>query len=383
MNLNRNNYEELFLLYVDGELNPSQMQLVEEFVQANPDLKEELDMLKDAVLSIDNEIVFADKNLLFKSSGVGSINTTNYQENFLLYVDNELDKEATASVETFVLKNPSLQDEFTLLKQTKLEVEHIACPNKESLYKKEERPVVFMWMKRLSVAAAILFLAVMAWMLVPNNKIAVGTGEVAVNDKGNKPVENTQTVTSTPNKTSSSGTKTNEVEVKQQPSIDTKTAVTVTVPKDNKKTVEKMSVGIKTPVSQQLPSKVEQNRDIAIAPLQQSTPKPQEQKFTPTPKEQQVVQVNNSNPKNDNAKTTVITAVNNNNVTALVQPAVYRELNTDEEQEGKTVYIGSMEIKKDKINSLFKKAKKLFGKKQNDDGPAKENGISSSTRTLR
>jgi transcription elongation GreA/GreB family factor len=93
--------------------------------------------------------------------------------------------------------------------------------------------------------------------------------------------------------------------------------------------------------------------------------------------------VNNSNPKNDNAKTTVITAVNNNNVTALVQPAVYRELNTDEEQEGKTVYIGSMEIKKDKINSLFKKAKKLFGKKQNDDGPAKENGISSSTRTLR
>jgi hypothetical protein len=255
MNLNRNNYEELFLLYVDGELTPTQMQLVEEFVQANPDLKEELDMLKDAVLSIDNEIVFADKNLLFKSSGVGSINTTNYQENFLLYVDNELDKEATASVETFVLKNPSLQDEFTLLKQTKLEVEHIACPNKESLYKKEERPVVFMWMKRLSVAAAILFLAVMAWMLVPNNKIAVGTGEVAVNDKGNKPVENTQTVTSTPNKTSSSGTKTNEVEVKQQPSIDTKTAVTVTVPKDNKKTVEKMSVGIKTCNNQPLSHK--------------------------------------------------------------------------------------------------------------------------------
>jgi transcription elongation GreA/GreB family factor len=379
MNLNRNNYEEFFLLYVDGELNPTQMQLVEEFVQANPDLQEELDMLRDAVLSIDNDIVFADKNLLYKSSGVGSININNYQENFLLYVDNELNKEAKESVETFVLKNPALQDEFTLLKQTKLQVEHVACPNKESLYKKEERPVVFMWMKRLSVAAAILFLAVMAWMLVPNKMPKAG--EVVVNEKGDKPGKNAPLVTSTPSNSSNTGTKDNETKVEQQPLIDTKTATAIAGNKDNKKTVDKVGVGIKTPTPQHPQNKIEQNKDIALAPQQQSNaPRTQEQKFIPIPKEQQVVQVNNNiRPE----KAAIVPAINNNNVTALAQPAVYRELNTDDEQEAKTVYIGSLEIKKDKINNLFKKAKKFFGKKQNDDVPTKEETRSSSTRTLR
>ena len=384
MNLNRNNYEEFFLLYVDGELNPAQMQLVEEFVQANPDLQEELDMLKDAVLSIDNDIVFADKNLLFKSSAVGSINTSNYQENFLLYVDNELNNEAKESVETFVLKNPALQDEFTLLKSTKLEVEHIACPDKESLYKKEERPVVFMWVKRLSVAAAILLLAVMAWMLVPSNKTVVDNGGLASNDKGTtNQQKSAPTVTSTPNNTSTTGTKQDEEKVEQQPIVDTKTAVAVTSLKDNKKAVEKNIINIKSPAPQQRPNKAETQNNIAYT-QQPSVPK-QEQQYTTIPKEQQVVAVNNANPKNENnSKATVIPAVNTNNVTAFAQPAVYRELNTDDEQEAKTVYIGSMEIKKDKLNGLFKKAKKLFAKKQNDDAPTtKETYNSSPTRTLR
>ena len=40
MNLTRNNYEEYFLLYVDGELNPAQKEMVEAFVQANADLQQ-------------------------------------------------------------------------------------------------------------------------------------------------------------------------------------------------------------------------------------------------------------------------------------------------------------------------------------------------------
>ena len=45
MNIDRNNYEEFFLLYVDGELDATQQLAVENFVQQNPDLAVELKMI--------------------------------------------------------------------------------------------------------------------------------------------------------------------------------------------------------------------------------------------------------------------------------------------------------------------------------------------------
>ena len=50
MNITRNNYEEYFLLYADGELNATDKQAVENFLTIHPDLAEELDMLMEAVL---------------------------------------------------------------------------------------------------------------------------------------------------------------------------------------------------------------------------------------------------------------------------------------------------------------------------------------------
>ena len=43
--LDRLNYQEAFLLYVDGELSAVQMDAVEAFVALHPDLQEELDAL--------------------------------------------------------------------------------------------------------------------------------------------------------------------------------------------------------------------------------------------------------------------------------------------------------------------------------------------------
>ena len=74
--INRNNYEEFFLLYTDDELNAAEKRAVEEFVEQHPDLKIELEMLQQSILPAE-PLVFHEKELLLKNSSL------NYQRNQL------------------------------------------------------------------------------------------------------------------------------------------------------------------------------------------------------------------------------------------------------------------------------------------------------------
>jgi hypothetical protein len=66
------------------------------------------------------------------------INTTNYEEYFLLYIDNELSAEQKTAVENFIEENPGYQKEFELLKQAVLAPEPIEFEDKILLYRLEE-----------------------------------------------------------------------------------------------------------------------------------------------------------------------------------------------------------------------------------------------------
>jgi hypothetical protein len=65
MEINRNNYETFFLLYLDRELNPSEMSDVEKFVVENVDLQKEFSLLRQTIL-VPAPIVFDQKELLFR-----------------------------------------------------------------------------------------------------------------------------------------------------------------------------------------------------------------------------------------------------------------------------------------------------------------------------
>ena len=65
MEINRNNYETFFLLYLDRELNPSEMSEVEKFVNENADLQKEFSLLSQTIL-IPAQTVFDQKELLFR-----------------------------------------------------------------------------------------------------------------------------------------------------------------------------------------------------------------------------------------------------------------------------------------------------------------------------
>src|SRR5689334_1284122 len=164
--INRNNYEEFFLMYVDDELTAQQRAEVEMFVRQNADLRNEFEMLQQTKLEADEEIEFAHKTELLKIKE--SIGLDNYEEYFLLYIDNELNEDSREAVEKFVLQHPQLQDQFTLLKQTVLPQEKVVFHDKKSLYKKEERRVVYLNWTRISVAAALMGITALIWWIAPH-----------------------------------------------------------------------------------------------------------------------------------------------------------------------------------------------------------------------
>jgi len=167
MSINRNNYEEFFMLYADNELPAAQRKQVEEFVAGNPDLKQELELFQQFKLSPDTRVVFENKASLLKQEGLAGIAMDNYESYFVLYADNELSNNEKAEVADFVYRHPSLQDEFELLQQVRLTADnHIVFKNKEALYRheKDEKVIPVRWWRIAIAAAALLFVSGMLWI---------------------------------------------------------------------------------------------------------------------------------------------------------------------------------------------------------------------------
>ncbi|MEO8171886.1 MAG: hypothetical protein ABI581_02340 [Sediminibacterium sp.] len=342
------NYEEFFLLYVDNELSAAEKHAVEQFAQANPDLAIELDMLQQMRLPA-AEILFNEKTSLYRNEADG-ISLANHEEQFLLYVDNELNTSEKEKVETFVLQHPALQDAFTLLKQTRLEPEQIVFADKQLLYRdeKKERPVFYMSWQRLAVAAAFIGLVVLVWNVVPADKTRQQntTGSVSVQTK--PPGEQKDIVT--PGNTVAN----NPQQVNNIASVNT----TVINPKTTAgTTVDKNIVIVTEPLANNdLPVK---SADILKQDIIEAA---QHNGFQTTAATTNAVSGDNAIADHADIKTSMApdgsnTAGNNN----IIQPAVYKELDTEDEK--KSLLLGSLEINKDKLRGFFRKAGSLFRSK--------------------
>lgn len=155
--INRENYEEFFLSYVDNELPAEARAAVERFVAQHPDLQEELEALLQCRIEPEPDAVFPGKGGLLQ-----------YEESFLLYVDGELDEAGKQRVEELVHTYPSKGVELSRLLMT---VNHpdpaIVFPDKERLYRHERRIV---WMPWLQAGVAAAVLALVALLLLPHGR---------------------------------------------------------------------------------------------------------------------------------------------------------------------------------------------------------------------
>jgi len=165
MNINRNNYEEYFLLYADNELTPTEKKVVEIFLQENVDLKEEFLMIQMTVNSPEKEMKLSDKSFLLKKEPA-FISENNYEEIFVLYYDNELSEEQKKQTEKFVTETPKFESEFELIGKAKLESDNsVVYPNKKELYRKEKSGKVIPLVLWRSLAAAV-FVGFGLWITV-------------------------------------------------------------------------------------------------------------------------------------------------------------------------------------------------------------------------
>jgi hypothetical protein len=343
MNINRNNYEEIFMLYVDGELSSSQRQSVDLFVAENPDLFSELQMLMQTKLE-DEPVVFVNKNLLFKSAA-WELNLQNYEEYFLCYVDDELTEDQKNKVETFVLQHPELQTAFTLLKQTKLTPENIVFTDKASLYRKERKPFIYLSFTRIAVAAAVIGFIFLVWTIKPFNTTTAN--ELAVNKLPAAPK--------------------NDISDKQSQPDDIPAAKDVSIRQKNKEPM------IDASSNNLLTTEMAVAKNDAM-PVTATKALRQENIIV---QENQVAAPEVGNTQTLNSTTSLVDADNKN----VYQQTVYKELDTQEDDRNNKVYIGNMEVNKDKLLGLLKRAKTVLSKSKDDDSKVSIAGFGISSKS--
>lgn len=192
MNINRDNYETIFLLYIDHELSVAERKAVEEFVAQHPDLYEELMQLQDVVLNPEEPAIFADKESLLRTSLVDDT----IEENMLMLLDDELEPSEAKAVNNMIASNPKLQEDWAVLQRTKLEAdEKIIFAEKHLLYRREKDNVIAGRFVRWAVAAMLIGAGFFTAMTFINKKntdkpdVALTTPE----NKENQLATNSQT----------------------------------------------------------------------------------------------------------------------------------------------------------------------------------------------
>jgi hypothetical protein len=365
MNINRNNYENFFLLYADGELRADERKTVEDFVNENEDLRIELNMLQATVLPCE-EISFADKSFLYKEI----IFDSKLQEQLLLKLDGELTEKELANVNAQISATIDVQKEYESLLRTKLDAtEKIIFEEKHVLYKRERDNVVLFRFARWAAAAVLIGFGLFFGMKFFGGQKSSTNTEIANNKKAEN---NTSNNNSTIEPIDNNNTKKENIAVANDENIEKKeninnTSIKITnenkvgnavaVEKkennENKNSVTQKSIqvqqekNITNPTEEQI---VLIKKDIKIEPVQKyiSTEIPKEQIAAITEKEKikQPTVVEDILPLEDTYAKTVA-------------------FSNTEKDENKILYMDEDNVKRSKAGGFFRKIKRFVTRTAN------------------
>jgi len=160
MDITRENYESWFVDYLEGNLDENVVDRFIEFLQENPDLKEELKLF-ESVTAVSEELSFHSKSKLYKSKYDLE---DEFNEAAIAEIEGDLNVEEKASFEKYLAIHPEKQSDRELFEKTILIADkNIRFSNKEGLYKKSGRKVFLLWSGRV---AAVLILALAIFSLI-------------------------------------------------------------------------------------------------------------------------------------------------------------------------------------------------------------------------
>lgn len=363
MPINRHNYEEFLLMYVDNELNLHQRMELELFIEQNPDLAAELTALQEAVLMPEPQVTFTGKESLFKQEN-GQVTPENCEEQFLLYIDNELDIAGKAQVESFLLQHPQQQAQFNLLQQTVLVPEPVVFANKQVLYRKEKerRVIPFAW-TRLAVAAALLGVTATAgWWFFYGDQSESGKPGIAVTTPTTVPSEKTagtnkQPATTVPDAGTQQPTEGPQAHSGTEQLINPAQQPVIARAKRSAQQAQ-TNTGNSTATALPAPSNtgnqaaLAENMNIAKLPATVTIPATQSQTVQAAP---HLPDQNLVTPAVQRQQAAAVPEKQQDTYKTIA----YKELDTSEEDQ--SIYVGALELNRNKVKGIFKKAGRLLG----------------------
>lgn len=174
MKITRDNYESYFLDYLEGNLDENLVDEFLEFLQQNPDLKEELSFMNTAPLEPDATF-FNNKEKLYKEKFDSE---KEFNRAAIALVEGDLSDTEKEEFDAYLLKHPEKQEEVQLFQQTKLQPDKtVVFAYKNKLYRRTPGRTIFMWSSRVAavlvVALAIFALFNQTDFNIPEKRVAV------------------------------------------------------------------------------------------------------------------------------------------------------------------------------------------------------------------
>ena len=152
--INRNNYEQFFLDYLEGNLNPSDLEGFKEFLAKNPDLAQELTEFETVELKSESIQYTSKQNL--KKNSYATINESNFDEFCISYIEKNLTELDKNTLQSYIHSNPQKQNDFELYQKTILKADTNIVFNEKSklkVYKLKYRTKLYTILTTATAAA--------------------------------------------------------------------------------------------------------------------------------------------------------------------------------------------------------------------------------------
>jgi hypothetical protein len=166
MKININNYEEIIVDFLDGKLDNDTVAELFLFLDQNPKIKAEFNLLYENQHVVEAEPISFDFSSLIKKE---KLNVADYAEKLIALLENDLNLEETKKLKAEINAYPELAAEFELFKKTKLVAEtNIVFANKAGLTKKKVFEIIPLFTRFSAIAA--VFIAIIITVYLLNNK---------------------------------------------------------------------------------------------------------------------------------------------------------------------------------------------------------------------
>jgi hypothetical protein len=166
MKITRDNYESFFIDYIEGNLPESMIDQFLDFLNQNPDLKEELHLFEEVNLH-EEIVVFQEKKQLHKSA---ADEKRRLESNVVAYLEGDFNADENKAFETYLISHPELKKEYDLFAKTRLIPDSgIKYQDKQKLYRKSGATIVMNWVAR-AVAVLVLIWGINSVIQVQNTK---------------------------------------------------------------------------------------------------------------------------------------------------------------------------------------------------------------------